>query len=116
MTVKDMKTISSFLLGILLLFGLNTAFAAPVCDRSNTSNACRAEHKKAQSRNHADRNQQRSLRRQHTREAYDRHDMNKTHGMDEDAPRFHKGKKMTLDERNRLRQQIDEAGQAIYHQ
>ena len=42
--------------------------------------------------------------------------MNKTHGMDDDAPRFHKGKRMTPDERNRLRQQIDEAGQAIYHQ
>lgn len=42
--------------------------------------------------------------------------MNKTHGMDDDAPRFYKGKKMTPDERNRLRQQIDEAGQAIYHQ
>ncbi len=100
----------------MLFFGVNVAFAATACDRSNTSKACKAEHKKAQSRNHADRNQQRSLRRQHTREAYDRHDMNKTHGMDEDAPRFHKGKKMTLDERNRLRQQIDEAGQAIYHQ
>lgn len=115
MTVKDMKTISSFLLGILLLFGLNQAFAAPVCDRSNASNACRIEHKKAQTRNHTDRNLQRSLRRQHTREAYG-HDMNKTHGMDDDAPRFHKGKRMTPDERNRLRQQIDEAGQAIYHQ
>lgn len=111
-----MKTISSFLLGILLLFGLNQAFATPVCDRSNTSNACRTGHKKAQSGNHTDRTQQRSLRRQHTREAYGGHDMNKTHGMDEDAPRFHKGKKMTPDERNRLRQQIDEAGQAIYHQ
>ena len=60
--------------------------------------------------------QQRSLRRQHTREAYDRHDTGKTHNSDLDAPRFHKGKKMTPDERNRLRQQIDEAGQAIYHQ
>ncbi len=115
--VKDMKTITSFLLGILLLFfGVNPAFAARACDRTNTSNACKTEQRKAQSRNHMDRTQQRTLRRQHTREAYGNHDMNKKHGMDEDAPRFHKGKKMTPDERNRLRQQIDEAGQAIYHQ
>ena len=112
-----MKTISSFLLGILLLlFGVSTAFAAPACGRPNATNACKTAQKKAQSRNQMDRTQKRSLRRQHTREAYDRHDMTDSRSKGEDAPRFHKGKKMTLDERNRLRQQIDEVGQAIYHQ
>ncbi len=112
-----MKTISSFLLGILLfLFGTGTAFTAPACDRTGNPNACHSEYRRMHSKYPTDRMQQRSLRRQHTREAYDRHDTGKTHNSDLDAPRFHKGKKMTPDERNRLRQQIDEAGQAIYHQ
>lgn len=117
MTVKDMKTISSFFLGILLLFfGASAAFAAPACDSTRNPAVCRTQYKKAHSRDQMDRTQKRSLRRQHTREAYDRNSMTTPHHMDEDAPRFHKGKRMTPDERNRLRQQIDEAGQAIYHQ
>ena len=117
MTVKDMKTMTSFLLGILLLlFGAGPALAGSVCDRTGNPGVCKTEHKKGQSRHQIDKTQKRSLRRQHTREAYDWHDMTRPHGIDGDASHFHKSKKMTPDERNRLRQQIDEAGQAIYHQ
>lgn len=117
MTVKDMKTIASFLLGTLLLFfGASQVFAAPACDSTSNQHACKPENKRMQSRNQMDKTQKRSLRRQHTREAYGQNDNVRTHGMDEDAPRFHKGKKMTQHERHLLRQQIDEAGQAIYHQ
>ena len=56
------------------------------------------------------------MRRQRTREAYYRNDPGHHAGRNDEKARFHQGKKMTADERLRLRQQIDEAGQVLYHE
>lgn len=56
----------------------------------------------------------RSMRRQHTREAYEPVNIVSYSLQNEDGQRQHRGKKMTADERMRLRQQIDEANQDIY--
>lgn len=57
----------------------------------------------------------RSLRRQHTREAYKPGDITPDSLQNDEVQSHYKGKKMTADERMLLRQQIDEARQGIYH-
>lgn len=107
-----MKTIASLLLGFFLLFtGAETVLAASGCDTSPNQKSCRSERQKSHSKSP---NDSRALRRQHTKQAYDQNNM--TDYGNGNGPHFHKGKKMTQDERLRLRQQIDEAGHAIYHQ
>ena len=114
--VKDMKVFSSFLVGFaLLLFGTNALFAGPSCNPYDSAQHCSPGNTKSSMRTREEKAQIRSLRRQHTREAYKQDKMTDTSLSADDCQRYHKGKRMTADERMRLRQQIDEAGQAIYH-
>ena len=104
-----MKNFPFFLLVFLLTgFGTHALRASPVYQQtgSNTpKNVSRTQ--EAQ--------EQRLLRRRHTREAYMQNDATPTSFSTDNPRRSYQRKKMTPDERMRLRQQIDEAGQAIYH-
>lgn len=114
---KDMKAISPFLLGFLLLIsGMDFLFAAPPCPVYGNGQNCSVSGTRTTPFTKEEKAQRRFLRRQHTREAYTQNDMTPTSFQDDDCHRYRKGKKMTADERMRLRQQIDEVGQSIYHQ
>lgn len=112
-----MKVFLSILFGFLILiFGSEPLFAAPSCNTYDNGQSCSAAVTKAPQLSREEKAHIRSLRRQHTREAYDRNDMTPASFRDDACCRYRKGKKMTADERMKLRQQIDEVGQAIYHQ
>ena len=111
-----MKVFSFLLFGFgLLISGLNPLFAASDCNRFASSAPCLRQ-QKSFSPSKEDKDRMRVLRRQRTREAYYRNDPGHHAGRNDEKARFHQGKKMTADERLRLRQQIDEAGQVLYHE
>lgn len=112
-----MKVFFSLLFGsVLLLLGPSPLFAGPSCNPRESAQNCSPDNSKSSSLlTREDRAHIRSLRRQHTREAYDQHNVTDTSLSDGDCRHCYRGKRMTADERMRLRQQIDEAGQAIYH-
>lgn len=111
-----MKAFSSFLFGsVFLIAGTGTLSAAPVCNAGSRMQYCSKTAQKDTEPNQEEKANRRFLRRQHTREAYHHEDMTPTAYSPDDCPRYQRGKRMTPDERMRLRQQIDEVGQAIYH-
>ena len=111
-----MKIFFSLLFGsILLIFGINPLFAGSACNPYGNAQSCSPDNEKSSLDIREDKAHMRSLRRQHTREAYNRNNTTDTSLSDADCQRCYRGKRMTADERMRLRQQIDEAGQAIYH-
>ncbi len=112
-----MKAFSSFLFGsVFLIAGTGTLSAAPACHTGGRMQYCSETTQKETIRSpEEEKANRRFLRRQHTREAYHHEDMTPTAYSPDDCPRYQRGKRMTPDERMRLRQQIDEVGQAIYH-
>lgn len=111
-----MKVFSSFLFGsVVLIAGTGTLWAAPVCHAGSRMQYCSDTAQKDVTRDQEEKANRRFLRRQHTREAYHHEDMTPVAYSPDDCPRYQRGKRMTHDERMRLRQQIDEVGQAIYH-
>ncbi len=112
-----MKVFLSILSGFLILiFRLEPLFAAPSSNIYNNELNYSGTATKTSRLSREEKAHIRSLRRQHTREAYDRNDTTPASFRDDDSHRYRKGKKMTADERMKLRQQIDEVGQTIYHQ
>ena len=111
-----MKVFFSLLFGsIFLIFGINPVFAGSACSPYDNAQNCSPDNEKSSLHTREDKAYMRSLRRQHTREAYNRNNTTDTSLSNTDCQRCYRGKRMTVDERMRLRQQIDEAGQAIYH-